>query len=74
MRGTRGLGYIGSTASTGIDQLLFLQAALSLLVVEESVRLHDGSVVPMQSQPAQIIASLVGRAGLDARRIDVFYT
>lgn len=38
----------------------------------QALRLHERSGVPIEAKPAEVVERLIGGAGFDARRIDVF--
>src|SRR5262249_9550027 len=62
---------VAAAAGAGVDEFLFLQPPEGGLVEFEAVGLKYGPFIPIQSQPAQIRTSLLGRSRLDARRIQV---
>src|SRR2546430_11490970 len=47
---------IAARAGAGIDELLSLQSIKSGLIVRQSLRLHDGFAVPVETEPAQVVA------------------
>ena len=62
---------VGARAGAGIDELASFELFKGLPVTGQPLRLNERDVVPVEPEPAQVGARLLGGPGLDARRIDV---
>ena len=71
MRRARGLLNVGPRARARIDEFLRLEFLECGGVKRNALRLHDRTVVPIETEPTQVVDQLRRGAGFDARRIDI---
>src|SRR5262249_2733464 len=69
VRRAGGQFYVLARARARVDQFLALQFPQSGFVERKPLGLHDGPLVPIEAEPAQVFARLLRRAGLDAGRV-----
>jgi ABC-type uncharacterized transport system permease subunit len=71
MGSARSCCHIRSSASTGINQFAFLEGVKSVLIGSNTGGLNQWFIIPIETQPAEILNYQFFGIGLNPRRINV---
>ena len=71
MRRRQRLSYVGTRAEAGIDQAPRLQLLQRLDIGGRSLRLHDHRLVPLETEPSEVLIDALNELGPASRLVQV---